>query len=76
MPLDGDLVIVIDPAQVGELEMTRKGCCLAGDPLHHAAIATQGIDVVIENLEASAIVGTGQPPASDCHSDAGRHPLA
>ena len=49
--LDGDVIVVVDPAQVGQLEMTGERRGLAGDPFHHAAVAAERVDVVVEQIE-------------------------
>jgi hypothetical protein len=55
--------------------MARQGRCLGGDALHHAAVAANGIDVVVENVEARPVVAVGEPLLSDGHSHAGGHSL-
>ena len=52
--LDGDVVVVVDPAEVGELQVAGQRRGLAGDAFHHAAVAAQGVDVVVEQLETRA----------------------
>jgi hypothetical protein len=74
--LDGDLVVVVDPAEVRELQVPGQRGGLAGDALHHAAIARERVDVIVEELEAGAVVGLGEPALGDCHADAGRNALA
>ena len=44
-PVDADLVVVVDPAEVAELEVAGQRGRLGGDPLHHASDAGQGVDV-------------------------------
>ena len=73
--LDGDVVVVVDPAQVGQLEMTGQRGRLARDALHHAAVAGEGVDVVVEHLEAGPVEVLRHPPGGDGHADAGGHPL-
>ena len=69
------MIVVVDPAQVGELEVPRQRRGLAGDPFHHAAVAGQRIDIIIEQLEARAIEVAGKPAGGDGHPDTGGHPL-
>src|SRR5580692_2861976 len=45
---NSDLVVVIDPAKVGKLEMSRERGRFARDSLHHAAVSAKRVDVVIE----------------------------
>ncbi len=71
--LDGDLVVVVDPAQVGELEVAGQGGGLARDALHHAAVAGHRVDVVVEHGEIGPVEVLGLPAAGDRHADAGGH---
>ena len=73
--LDRDPVVVVDPAQVGELEVAGERGRLARHPLHHVAVAAEGVDVVVEQLEVGTVEVGRLPPAGDRHPDAGRHPL-
>src|SRR5262249_25628369 len=43
--LDGDVVVVVDPAEVGEPQVSRQRRRFVRDALHHAAVAAQGVDV-------------------------------
>ena len=74
--LDGDAIVVVDPAQVVETQVTGQGCRLRRDPLHQAAVATHDIDAVIEDVEARAVVSTGEPLLADGHAHAGGDALA
>src|SRR5262245_49576671 len=38
LAFDGDVIVVINPAEVVELQVPRKGSCLARDTLHGAAV--------------------------------------
>src|SRR5262249_57943356 len=60
-PLDRDVVVVIDPAQIVEAEMTGQRRRFGPDALHQTAISTNGIDVVVEDLEAGSVVAAGEP---------------
>ena len=72
---DRDAVVVIDPAQVGQLQMPGQRRGLAGDAFHHVAIAAQRIDAMVVYLEARPVVGGRQPASGDRHADAVRHAL-
>src|SRR5262249_22054264 len=67
--LDGDLVTVVDPAEIGELPMSRKRGGLVRDAFHHAAITTEGIRVEVEHLEAGTIKGSRGPARGQRHAD-------
>ena len=73
---DRDLVVVVDPAEVGELEMTGERRRLPGNALHHAAVAGQRVDVIVEQLEPGPVEVPRHPAARDRHADAGRDALA
>ena len=47
-------VVVVDPAQVAELEMAGERRRLAGHAFHHVAVAAQRVDVVVEDRESRA----------------------
>ena len=74
--LDGDVVVVVDPAEVVEAEMPGQRGRLGADALHQAAVAAHRIDVVVEDLEARSVVARAQPLPRDGHADAGGDPLA
>ena len=76
LALDGDVVVVVDPAQVVELEMAGQRGRLRADAFHQAAVAADRVDVVVEQVEAGPVVAAGQPLARDRHADAGGDPLA
>ncbi len=69
-------VVIVNPAQIGEVEMPGKGSGLAADPFHHVSISGEGIDVVMKQLETRAIEVRRQPALSYRHSYAGSHSLA
>src|SRR5215510_7766550 len=50
--------------------MSRERCRFAGDPFHHVAVATEGVDVVVEDREIRPVEMLGQPAARDRHADA------
>ena len=74
--LDGDLVVVVDPAQVGQLQVPGQRGGLGADALHQAAVAAQRVDVVVEQLVAGPVEGGGLPQPGDGHADAGGDPGA
>ena len=74
--LDGDVVVVVDPAQVRELEVPGQRGGLAGDPFHQAAVAAQRVDVVVEQVEPRPVEVACQPALGDGHPDTRRHALA
>ena len=69
--LDGDPVVVVDPAQVAELQVAGQRGRLLRDALHEAAVPGQGVDVEVEHLEAGAIEVRGHPLRGEGHPHAG-----
>src|SRR5262244_1594197 len=51
--------------------MARQRRCFGSHALHHAAIAADHVDVVVEDLEVRAIVTVGEPRLGNGHADAG-----
>jgi hypothetical protein len=76
LTLDGDVIVVVDPAKVIETQVSGQRRCLRSDAFHQASIAANGIDVVIEDLKAGPVVTVGEPFLGDRHSDAGGDALA
>src|SRR5207247_1032872 len=67
---DGDVVVVVDPAEIVEAQMRGQGRGFRGNAFHHAAISANSIDVVIEDLEPGPVVTAGEPLLSDGHPHA------
>src|SRR5215472_10429684 len=67
---DGDVVVVVNPAEIIESEMSGKGGGFRCNAFHEAAVAADGVDVVVENLKAWPIVMTREPFLGNCHSNA------
>ena len=74
--LDGDLVVVVEPAQVRQLQVPGERGGLGADALHQATVAGDGVDVVVEQVVAGAVERGGLPEPGDGHADAGRDPGA
>jgi hypothetical protein len=68
---DGDVVVVIDPAEIVQGEMARQRRRFRSHALHHAAVAANRINVVTEDLEVGAIVTVGEPCLGNGHAYAG-----
>ncbi len=68
--VEGDVVVVVHPAQVGKLQMPRQRSSFAADALHQVAVAAHGVDVVVEDFEIRAIEVGGKPVGGDSHADA------
>src|SRR4249920_2374414 len=73
--LDDDVVVVVDPAEVVEPQVRCQRRRFRRAAFHHAAVSTNGIDVVIEDLEAGPVVTVREPLLGDAHSDTCSDPL-
>ena len=67
---DRDVVVVVDPAEVRELQVAGERGGFVGDAFHQVAVAALGPDVEVEQLEAGLVVAGGEPAAGDRHADA------
>ena len=56
VPLDGDVVVVVDPAEVREAEMSGQRGGLVRDAFHHVAVAAQSVDVEVDQVLESGLV--------------------
>ena len=65
--LNGDLVVVPDPDEVVELEVSGEGGGLGGNTILHAAVAAEGVGVEVEELLSGLVVGGAEPPAGNGH---------
>ncbi len=74
--VEGDGVGVVNPAEVGQLEMSGKRSSFAADAFHHVAVAANRVHVVSENFEAGTVVARRQPLAGDRHAHAVADSLA
>src|SRR5262249_9352375 len=66
---DRDVVVVVNPTEVIESQMTGERCRLRADALHQAAVTAHRIDRVIKNVKAWGIVIGGEPLLRNCHAD-------
>src|SRR5262249_23606217 len=73
---DGDVVVVVDPAEVIEGEVAGQRGRFRTHTLHHAAVAANRVDVVVEDVEAGAIVAVGEPGLGYGHAHASGDALA
>ena len=68
--VDGDAVVVVEQAEVVELEVSGERRGFGGNAFHHAAVAADGVDFVVEErLEARAAEVRGHPLLGDGHAD-------
>src|SRR5262245_42372824 len=74
--LDRDVVVVENPAEVVESQMTRQRRRLRSHAFHEAAITANRINFVVEHVEARPVEPAGEPLLSDCHTNACSHTLS
>ena len=70
-----DLVVVVDPAEVGQFEVTGQRGGLAADAFHHVAVAAQHVNVGVEQIESGTVVRAASH-CCDRHPDTVAEPLA
>ena len=68
--LDGDLVVVVNPTEVTELEVSSDRRGFVADAFHDIAVRTDRIHVVLEQIEGRAIVTSGVPFRGHRHANA------
>src|SRR5215467_6661861 len=56
--------------------MARQRRCFGSHALHHAAIAANRVDVVVEDLEVGTIVPISEPRLGNGHADTVGDPLS
>jgi hypothetical protein len=69
-PFNGNVIVVIDPAEIVKPKMGGQRCRFGRNALHQTAVSANGINVVIKNLKARPVVTVGEPLLGDAHSDA------
>src|SRR6516164_1292975 len=74
--LNGDVVVVPDPAETIEPEVSRKRCGLRCHAFHHAAVAADRVDVVVKDVVSRLVIAGGQPLLRDCHTYTRGHTLS
>src|SRR5512132_827669 len=74
--VDGEVVVVVDPAEIVELLVTGQGGGLVRNPLLQVAIAADGVDVEVEDLEAGSVVAGREPFRGHRHPHARGDSLA
>jgi hypothetical protein len=67
--VDRDAVVVPDRDQLAEPERARQRARLVGDALHQAAVAEEGVGVVVDDLVAVTVVLRGQHLLGERHAD-------
>src|ERR1017187_1041919 len=75
LALNGDLVVVVNPAQIRKPQMSGDGRGLGRNALHHVAVAAKDPHVVAEEFKSRTIKMSRQPTFGDGHADTVRNSL-
>ncbi len=70
MAFDRDRVVVVNPAEIVELQVARERGGFAGNPFHQVAVATLVVDIEVEQFVAGFVVSCAEPFAGDSHPHA------
>ena len=68
--LDGDVIVVVEPDQVRQAEMSRDRRCFVADAFHQVAIAAEDVGAIVEGIAAVLAELGGQPALR--HGEANR----
>ena len=69
IPFNRDVVVIVDPAKIVELQVAGDACGLTSNPFHQVAIAAERVDVVIEQVVLGGVVIGGEPLLGHRHAD-------
>src|SRR5207244_11491609 len=75
-PFDSDVVVVVDPAEVVQTQVTGEGGGFRRDALHQATVPTYRVDVVVEDRETRSVVAGGEQIMSDGNRHSGSVAIA
>src|SRR6478672_3112123 len=76
VPFDADVIVVPNPAEIIQTEMTGERGSFGSNAFHHAAVTTDGVDVVIEDFKTWFVVSVGEPFLGDGHANTCRDALS
>ena len=76
LAFNGDVVVVVNPNQIIQLQMASDTSSLATYAFHHATVATNRVGAKIKNLKAWSIECRGQPFLRHRHSNRIRQALS
>ena len=66
---DGDVVVVVEPDEIGQAEMAGQGSSFVADAFHQVAIAAEGVNAIVEEIAAFAVELRSQPALRNGHAD-------
>ena len=73
---DGDVIVVVDPQQIGKFEVSGQRRCFVRDSFHQTTIAANGVHTIIKKFVVWAIEARCQPALRDRHAHRIGHTLA
>ncbi len=76
VPLDRDVIVVVEKIQLSEPQMTRERRRFRGDSLHEVAVAAKPPHPVIHDLLAGPVEAFREQPFRDRHADGVSESLA
>src|SRR5580765_6872353 len=76
LTFNGDLIVVVEPAQVRKLQMSGERGSLRRDTFHQVTVAAEGPDMVTKKVKSGTIEMCSQPFPGDRHADAVADALA
>src|SRR5216684_8736439 len=76
LAFNGDLIVVIEPAQVRKLQVSGERGSLRRDTFHQVTVAAESPDVVIKKLKSGAVEMCSEPFPGNRHAHAVADSLA
>ncbi len=76
LAVDGDVIVVVEPDQLPELEVSGERRRLVRDPLHEIAVATDEERVVVDDFLSGLVERGGEVGFGDGHADGVARSLA
>src|SRR6266849_7307955 len=76
LTFNGDLIVVVEPAQVRKLQMSGERGSLRRDTFHQVTVAAESPDVVIKKLKSGAVEMCSEPFPGNRHAHAVADSLA
>src|ERR1700756_2196391 len=73
---DGDVIVIINPAEVSQFQVPGQRCGFARHPFHHVAISAHGINAEVEHLELWPIEMRFHPAFRNGHAYTVGHTLS
>src|SRR6266851_3153262 len=68
--VERDAVVVVDPAQIRQLQVAGERSGFARDAFHEVAVAAHGVHIEVEDFKSGAVVVCGQPLPGNGHAHA------